>query len=586
MVPPCSYPNVTPESKVTAFCLRWIRLALVCLIPTSGLWFACTGSDLSQRHGGELVLVDVTTEAGLGGFKHVTGAAGDMWLPEAMGSGCGFIDYDTDGWLDILLVGGGNWPQRGGEKVPGLWLYRNNGDGTFSLKSEEAGLGDISTYGFGVTVADYDNDGDPDFFFTSLWEDMLFRNDDGVFTEVAEAAGFGDEPVWSTAAIFFDSDRDGWLDLYVGSYVQWIPEADLRCTSDGVTKDYCTPELYTGIPGRFYRNNGDGTFTDLTEAAGFFPAPGKTLGVAELDITNDGWPDLIVANDTQRDLLYENQGDGTFVEKGQLTGVAYDENGRARAGMGVDGGVVDQTGQPTIFVGNFSKEMIGVYRYGGDGLFVDRAATSKIGRPSLMTLTFGLFLFDSDLDGDLDLFTANGHIQKEIGKMQDGITYREPSHLFVNDGDGSFEDKAPDLKGVMSQPLVGRGAAYGDFDRNGKLDILVTENGGPVHLWRNDLVPGDHFLRVHLEGRESNRDGIGSRVVAVVGNRRMERRVRTGSSFLSSSEKTVTFGVGKSASIDSLIIYWPSGLVEEFSDVHIDQEVHLVEGSGSLKKIP
>ncbi len=531
-----------------------------------------------------LSFTDVTASAGLGEFRHVTGAVGDKWFPESMGSGGGFIDYDGDGWQDVLLVGGGRWAKEKAQPAQALWLYRNNGDGSFSNKTNEAGLGKIAEYGFGIAVADYDNDGDQDFYFTTLQSNLLLRNEGSTFVEVGKNANVAGEPTWSSSAIFFDADKDGHLDLYVGNYVAWSPEKDLWCTLDGKTKSYCTPELYKGVPGRYYHNNGDGTFTDQTEAAGFAQSPGKTLGIAECDFNRDGWPDLVVANDTQRNLLYKNKGNGTFEELAAYSGVAYDENGRARAGMGIDVGVIDNTEAETIFIGNFSKEMIGVYRYSGNDLFTDRAAASKIGRPSLMTLTFGLFLFDVDLDGDLDLFTANGHVQEDIEITQDGITYREPPHLFLNDGNGFFSDEAPKVGGVLQQPLVGRGTAYADYDRDGDLDVLITENGGPVHLWRNELSNGNHYLRLRVQGTKTNRDGIGTRFVAKVDTLRMERCIRTGSSFLASLEKVATFGLGASTQADSLLVYWPSGRVDRFHNVAANRELLLVEGEGELKE--
>ncbi len=581
-----------PSGRVKVFRLKWLASCSGFILLVGGA-LSCAGPEPAaeqegQSKGTDRILpafTDITAEAGLGEFWYENGATGEKWFPESMGSGGGFIDYDGDGWIDILLVGGGTWSEREDELVPALWLYRNNGDGTFSLRTDEAGLGGIFAYGLGISVADYDNDGDEDFYFTTLRDNMLFRNDGGRFTDVGQASGAIGEPAWSTNAIFFDADQDGWLDLYVGNYVDWSIEDDLWCTLDGVTKSYCTPELYSGIPSRFYRNNGDGTFIDQTEAAGFLPAPGKTLGAVELDFNKDGWPDLVVACDTQRNLLYENNGDGTFTEKGAISGIAYDENGGARAGMGIDVGIVDHTGEETVFVGNFSREMIGVFRHVGNGLFIDRAAVSKIGRPSLLTLTFGLFLFDPDLDGDLDLFTANGHVQVEIDYTEDGITYKEPPHLFINRGDGIFEDVAKAAGGVLSRPIVGRGAAYADIDRDGDQDILITTNNGPAYLWRNDQQNG-HFLRVQLEGRQSNRNAIGIRIVAVVGDRRMERRIRTGSSFLSQMEKTVTFGLGASTIIDSLIIYWRNGRVARFADVGADQEVRIVEGADTLERQP
>ena len=537
----------------------------------------------------ETAFTDVTNVAGLGDFRHETGASGNKWMPETLGAGGGFVDYDGDGWVDVVLVAGGVWPEQATASGPALHLYRNNREGTFTRATEAAGLGTPTAYGFGVAAADYDNDGDEDIFLTTLAENLLFRNEGGVFTEVGPTGGLADHTAWSTAALFFDADRDGWVDLYVGNYVPWTPETDIWCTSDGATKDYCTPHQYEGTPGRFYRNNGDGTFAERTHEAGLDTNPGKTLGAAELDFNRDGWPDFAVANDTQRDLLYRNNGDGTFEDVGIASGVAFDRNGRARAGMGIDAGVVDASGEPTLFIGNFSDEMVGAYRHLGNGLFVDNGPASGVGLPSLRVLTFGLFLFDADLDADLDLVLANGHIIEHIERMQDGITYREPAQLFLNDGDGRFAQAAPAAGDAFEQTLVGRGAAYADYDRDGDLDVLLTENGGPARLWRNNLNPKArydvHFLRIRLEGRQSNRDALGARVVAVVGGRRQERRVRTGGSYLSQSEKTITFGLGPATVIDTLRIYWPAGGEDIFQQVAVDQEVRLVEGQGILERL-
>ncbi len=526
-----------------------------------------------------LAFTDVTQTAGLEAFRHVNGAAGEKWFPETMGAGGGFLDYDGDGHLDLALVGGGAWEADADRQVRKLWLYRNQGDGTFADVTTEALPPRLGGYGFGVAAADYDNDGDDDLFFTTLGPNHLLRNDAGVFADVTTEAGLSDDEAWSTSALFFDADRDGDLDLYVGHYVVWSPEKDLWCSSDGETKGYCTPELYEGAPGRFYRNRGDGTFADETQAAGFGVSTGKTLGLAAFDFNRDGWPDLVVANDTEPDLLFQNDGDGTFTEVGVLSGIAFDERGRARAGMGLDVGVVDETGEETIFVGNFSNEMIGVYRHLSGGVFLDRAATSQIGRPSLLTLTFGLFLFDVDLDGDLDLFTANGHVQPHIERVKDNVKFRQPPHLFLNAGDGTFTDAAPTLGGALSEALVGRGAAYADYDDDGDLDILVTENNGPAHLWRNDLS-GANYLRVAVAGRQSNWSGLGTRVVAFVAGQRQERRIRTGSSFLSQSEKVATFGLGRATQVDSLFIFWPSGQVDRLAGLAANQTLRLVEEPG------
>jgi hypothetical protein len=497
-----------------------------------------------------------------------------------MGSGGGFVDFDGDGWTDIVLAGGGNWPEYAGDAdgpVDAVRLYRNDGAGSFVDVTVEAGLAGIAAYTLGVTAADYDNDGDQDLYATALEDNLFFENDGGVFTERAADAGVAGPSEWSTSAIFFDADRDGYVDLYVGNYVDWSPDNDLICVLEGGIRSYCTPELYEGTSSRFYHNRGDGTFDDWTMHAGFGSAPGKTLGVAEYDVNRDGWPDLLVANDTQRDLFYLNDGDGTFTEQGALSGMAYDENGKARAGMGIDVGIVDQSGEPTLFVGNFSKEMISVYRYAGNGLFLDRAAISHIGRPSLLTLTFGLFLFDADLDGDLDLFGANGHVQPEIGQTQEGVSYSQRPHLFLNQGDGTYVDVAPLLGGALQQPVVARGAAYSDFDRDGDVDVLVTENDGAAHLLRNDLTEG-HALRVRLEGLNTNRDGLSSRVLVYVGDRMMERYVRTGSSILSVSEKALTVGLAANEVADSLVVYWASGHVDRHESVRAGFEILIKEG--------
>lgn len=534
-------------------------------------------------HGG-LRFTDVTQDAGLGEFRHETGAEGDYLFPESMGSGCGYIDYDGDGWIDILAAGGGTWPRSTRSPVPAVSLYRNDGDGTFTLANREARLDGITSYSFGFAVADFDNDGDDDFYLTNVGENMLFRNDGGYFTEVAAEAGVAGASVWSTSPLFFDADRDGHLDLYVGNYVVWTPETDLFCTLDGETKDYCTPQAYEGLPGRFYRNNGDGTFTDRTQDAGFHSATGKALGAIELDFNRDGHPDVMVANDTDPNQLFVNNGDGTFTERARISGVAVDESGKTRAGMGIDAGVVDSTGEVSIFVGHFTREMIGVWRHQRDGIFIDRSAVSKVGRPSLQTLTFGLFLFDADLDGHLDLLAANGHINPRIATILEGFSYAEPVHLFLNRGDATFEDAAPRIGGVLRDKLVARGAAYADFDRDGDLDILISENSGGLHLWRNDLNTAG-YLRVHVEGRAGNRSALGTRLVALTGTRRMERLVTSGASYLSASEQVATFGLGRHDAVDSLVVYWPSGRIDRWGSVLGGQDMYLIEGAARSPNI-
>ncbi|MDE2956513.1 MAG: CRTAC1 family protein [Bacteroidota bacterium] len=527
-------------------------------------------TDMSAPISAPIQLTEITAEAGLGAFRHETGAFGQKWFPETMGAGAGFLDYDNDGWQDILLVAGGTFDE---SPPDALRLYRNSGRGRFDEVTGLAGLAGLKAYAFGITAADYDNDGDTDVFVTTLSGNLFLRNLGGHFEEVARDVGLGGTREWSSAAVFFDADRDGWLDLYVGNYVDWSPEKDIWCSRVGDTKAYCTPELYSGIGGRFYRNLGDGTFTEMLQE--FADLPGKTLGAISLDYNRDNWPDLVVANDTQRDLLFENLQNGTFSEKGMLSGIAFDENGRARAGMGIDVGVVDPTGEETVFVGHFSGEMVGVYRHSRRGFFADRAAVSQIGHPSLRTLTFGLVLFDADLDADLDLLTANGHITEDIGEVEEGVSYRQRAQLYVNDGTGRFIEAAPE--GVLADPLLARGAAWADIDQDGDADVLITENGGPLRLWRND-TKGGHYLQIRLRGTHSNRDGIGSRVVVVAGDTRQERYVRAGASYLSQSQLAPLFGLGPATAVDTLRIHWISGLITEAGPFSVNQVVNIREG--------
>jgi hypothetical protein len=524
---------------------------------------------------GILQFSDVTQAAGLAGFDHNAGAVGKLWLPETNGGGVGVLDYDLDGLQDIVLVAGANWENN---KTPALRLFRNSGEKKFAEATLEAGLGRWRGYGQGITVGDYDNDGDPDIFLGNVGVDQLFRNDGGTFTEAAKEAGLASDAGWSTAVIWFDADNDGWLDLYAGNYVEWSPETDLFCSLDGQTKSYCTPEIYPGVSGRFYHNNGNGTFTDRTEKAGFANSPGKTLGAAAFDFNRDGWTDIVVANDTEQDELYVNNGDGTFTERGNLAGIAFDQDGRARAGMGIDVGAVDESGEEWIFVGNFSREMIGVFKHGGNGKFLEQAASSKIGRPSLLTLTFGLVLFDADLDGDLDLFAANGHVVKEMDLYNDGVFYRQPPHLFLNDGNGRFADAAPEMN-ALSKPIVGRGAATIDYDGDGDLDLVVTESDGPAYLFENNAAnQGRNYVKVTVEGRESNRSGYGVQLTAIVGKRKMHRVIRSGSSYLSHREAVAVFGLGDETSLTSLTVGWPSGKSQTIDDIPANSTLDIIEG--------
>lgn len=524
-------------------------------------------------------LVDVSRQAGIS-VRHRTGASGKKYLPETMGPGCAFLDFDNDGWQDILLVNGGSLDgsASGG---PGLTLLRNQRDGAFRDVTRQAGLA-VPLYALGVAVGDFDNDGFPDIYVTCLGQSRLFANQrNGTFRDVTDIAGLGNRRAFSTSAAWLDFDRDGHLDLFVCNYVSWSAERDVFCSVDGRTKAYCTPEAYEGSTCWLFRNRGDGSFEDVTVSARLFDRSSKSLGVAVFDHDNDGWPDLLVANDTQPNKLYRNLRNGRFEEIGLQAGVALSEEGRARAGMGVDAADLDGSGRSALVITNFENEMVALYRKNADGLYVDRALEAGLGRSTRGSLGFGCFFLDADLDGQLDLLIANGHIDESFGRMAGRAPMAQPPQLFLQ-RDGKFLDFSPDLGGGFAAPKVARGAAYGDFDNDGDLDILLTTNGGPAFLYRNDITSGHRSLRLTLRGTASNRDGIGALVSARVDGRTANRMVRSGSSYLSQSELPVTFGLGRVERAEIVTVSWPSGRREEFKNVGAGR-YRIVEGKGLEK---
>jgi len=529
-------------------------------------------------------LVDITKPAGIA-FTHNNGAYGKKYLPETLGAGAAFFDYDNDGRQDLLLVNGSAWPGQPPARSFSR-LYHNTGDGRFTDVTKAAGL-EIELYGMGVAAADFDNDGWQDVLITAVGQNRLFRNTGkDTFTEVTDAAGLGKRQGFSTSALWFDYDRDGWLDLLVCNYVKWKPESDVFCSADGKQKSYCTPEAYRGTTSWLFRNKGNGTFEDVTAKAGLFDATSKSLGATLLDYDQDIWPDLFIANDTQPNKLYRNNGNGTFTELGLQAGVAFSEEGRARAGMGVDAADVDNTGRISVVVTNFSGEMLGLYRPVGGGQYSDISPRSDVGRATRHTLGFGCFFFDVDLDGLQDLLVVNGHIDDTMSKVQARVTYAEPPHLFRNIGDARFEDVAGALGGTFAQPKVGRGAAFADIDEDGDPDIVITTNGGPAFLYRNDVANDNHAIRLKLRGTKSNRDAIGAKVRVTAGSARYTKMVKTGSSYLSQSELPLSFGLASRATADRVEIEWPSGGREEMKALPADATYEIVEGKGIVNRRP
>jgi enediyne biosynthesis protein E4 len=523
-------------------------------------------------------LVDVTSQAGIH-FQHNSGAYGGKLLPETLGSGCAFLDYDADGWQDILLVNAMDWPGHKRQRSA-LRLYRNNRNGTFADVTKSAGL-DIEMYGMGVAVGDYNNDGFPDLLITCVGQNRLFRNTGkGAFVDATQNSGLQGRQAFSTSAIWFDYDRDGLLDLFVCNYVRWSPQHDVFCSLDGKQKSYCTPEAYRGDTSWLFHNRGDGTFEDVTATSGIFDSSSKSLGVAMIDYDRDGWPDLFVANDTQPNKLYRNLGNGKFKDVGVEAGLAFSADGKARAGMGVDVGDFENSSTPGIAVTNFDNEMIGLYRATRPGVYDDIATASGIGPATRNTLGFGCAFLDADLDGKLDLAVANGHIDETVRNIRGNTGYAQAPQLFLNRGGARFLDVASAVGGGFDQPKVGRGLAYGDFDRDGDLDVLLTTNHGPAFLYRNDQTAGNRSIRFRLQGTKSNRDAVGAVVRIFYGGQTQSRIVHGGSSYLSQSELPVTFGTGRRDKVERATIDWPSGRSDEFKDLVTGKSYQCIEGKG------
>ncbi len=536
-------------------------LVAALLLPTTGVQF-----------------VDVTQKAGIH-FVHNTGGTGKKLMPETLGAGCAFIDLDGDGWADILLVNGKDFTPSGKRSLPAF--YHNNHNGTFTDATRGSGF-DVEMYGFGVSVADYDNDGRPDVYITALEGDRLFHNEgQGHFRDVTAQSGIHNAN-FGTSSAWLDYDKDGKADLFVANYVTWSKDNDKRCSMDGTTKSFCTPETYEGTSAKLYHNMGNGKFEDVTTKAGLGDKTSKSLGIVTLDYNGDGWTDIFVSNDTQPSKLYKNNGNGTFTEEGMQAGVAFGEDGVARGAMGADASDYDRSGRPHLLVGNFSNQMLALYHNEGNGFFVDQAPSNTLGHSSLLSLTFGAFFFDFDLDGYPDILAANGHIEPDINRVQSKISYREAPLLFRNLGGGKFENVSDEVGPDFKKQMVARGAAYADFDHDGDLDVLISNNGGTPVLYRNDGGNKNNWISIRLTGTKSNRSALGAIVRVESASGKQWQTVHSGSSYCSQSDEALTFGLRRDSSVASISIEWPSGIKQQFKNVSVNRVLTIDETRGIL----
>ncbi len=529
---------------------------------------------------------DVTKQAGIH-FHHERAASGQKLYLETMGAGVAWIDYNRDGFLDAFFVNSGYTPFFHPEKPPQPALYRNNGDGTFTDVTQVAGIRTDGTFFFGVAVADFDNDGYPDIYMTGYRHSVLYHNNgDGTFTDVTAKAGVGDDSAWATAAGWFDYDRDGKLDLLVTNYVQFDTDHPISCGENKPGyRAYCHPDSFSGSSPRLYHNNGDGTFTDVTRKAGLVNNDGKSLAVLLSDLNNDGWPDIFIANDTQRNFLYLNNGDGTFRDVSYTSGAGFSEEGKPEAGMSADAADVRNNGLYDLYVSHLDFQLNRYYRGNGDGTFLDATIPSGLGQTNFLNSSFGARFFDFDNDGWRDLLVINGHILDNIALYHPSVAYAEEKKLYRNIGGGRFVDATKTQDAGFRAPRVGRGLAVGDYDNDGWLDFLVNNNGEDAQLFHNDggarpYARQNHWLGVHLIGTKSNRDAIGAAVKLIAGDFVSNDQAKGGMSYCSAQDPRIYFGLGKHARVDTMEITWPSGSREVIHDLAGNQIVTIEEGQG------
>ncbi len=534
---------------------------------------------------GGVHFTEVSREAGLN-FRHRGGGSAKDHILETVGSGVGWIDYDRDGWFDLYAVNGGLWEELGtGKRSVSNALYRNQGDGSFRLVTREAGVGGRH-WGMGVAVADYDNDGWPDLYVCNYGPNLLYRNNgDGTFRDVTREAGVGDSS-WSSSAAFADANGDGWLDLYVANYVEFDhenpPAASPDCQYRGV-QVHCGPGGLPAARDTFYLSNGDGTFREATKAAGMDAPASYGMGAAWCDYDSDGDSDLYVANDSMANFLFRNRGDGTFEERGLVAAAAFNEDGQAQAGMGIAFGDYDRDGRFDVYVTNFSADYNTLYRNLGGDRFRDVSRPTGLSLPSLRFLGWSTHFFDYDNDGWEDLFVANGHVFPQVDTRPTGTRFRQRSLLFRNLGTGRFREMASDEALGLSQAYSSRGAAIADFDNDGDLDVAVSNMDGGLSLYRNEGRKG-HWLRLRLEGTESNRDAVGTRVTLNAGGSTQIREVRAGSGYQSSDDPRVHFGLGAASEVRRIEVRWSRGRRQVLENLGVDREYVVREGEGDRGK--
>ncbi len=531
-----------------------------------------------------ITFTDITVSSGIT-WRHCNGAFGQMYLPEIKGSGCAIIDYNNDGWPDLLFVNSMHWPGHTTLQEPTMALYRNNRDGTFTDVTKECGLA-IPLFGMGVTVGDYDNDGWDDIFITAYGHNHLFHNDKGVFTDVTQKAGLAGDSNWHSSAMFLDYDNDGKLDLFVCSYCGWTPENDIFYSLGGNVKTYGAPDVYPALTNHLYHNNGNGTFTDVTRKSGIYNMNGKALAVAMCDFNDDGYPDIVVACDDTDNMLYRNNTDGTFTNIANHAGIAYDINtGKRRSGMGVDCGDLDNDGKTSIVIGNFYTEPDWVYKQTGPDTFVDCAAKRGIDTITRTVLKFAVTIADFDHDGFLDFLTADGHVRVIDEFHSNKVKFREPMQLFRNLGNGKFAEIVSLMHGPMQNNILGRGIALGDLFNSGNEDVVVTTNDSTPMVLRNDTKNGNSYLEVHLCGVHANRDGIGAKITAICPNWRQVQFVHSGSSYASASELDVNFGMGKNKRVDTLIVRWGAHSIDTLTNIPTQQSILITENKREYSTI-